>query len=215
MPPLKSRSPNSAQTRDAELTKAAILDAAEQEFALNGLAGARTESIAAQTGVTKAMIFYYFENKEKLYEAVLERCYLTRLRTVQQIALDDLDPETALRSLVEAFIDGARNFPHWPRILMFEAMQNKGKYYSKIGITSFYGLISGVIERGIKKGVFREVDVLHTAVNIVGLCNFYFCSRENLKHLWADRDMMSEEMIQQHKREATDMVLAGLRPTRS
>jgi AcrR family transcriptional regulator len=54
-----------APTRDAEATRSSILDAAEHEFAKVGLWGARTESIAARTGVTKAMIHYYFENKEK------------------------------------------------------------------------------------------------------------------------------------------------------
>jgi TetR/AcrR family transcriptional regulator len=210
---IKSKQANSSSTpvRDAETTKMAILDAAEQEFAVNGLAGARTETIAAQTGVTKAMIFYYFESKEKLYEAVLERAYLSRLRSVQKVAFDDMEPDEAVRQLLRHFIFGARSNPNWPRILMFEAMQNKGKYYSKIGITSFYGLIAGVIERGIKKGVFRDVDVMHTAVNVVGLCNFYFCSRENLKHLWSDKDMLSDEMIEQHAREATDLVIAGLK----
>jgi TetR/AcrR family transcriptional regulator len=210
MPPAKAKQIQ-GQVRDAEATKSAILDAAEQEFAVAGLSGARTETIASQTGVTKAMIFYYFESKEKLYEAVLERAYISRMRIVQRVALEDREPEEAVVDLIRHFVLGARNSPNWPRIIMFEAMQNKGKYYNKIGITTFYELISGVIERGIRKGVFRQVDPMHTAVNLVGLCNFYFCSRENLKHLWADKDMLSDEMIEEHLREATDMVLFGLR----
>ncbi len=209
MRPTKSKS-SATHVRDAEATKAAILDAAENEFAANGLAGARTEAIGAQSGVTKAMIFYYFESKEKLYEAVLERAYFNRLRSVQKIALNDLEPEEAIAALVKQFIVGARQNPRWPRILMYEAMQNKGKYYNKIGITSFYELIAGVIERGIDKGVFRLVDVMHTAVNLVGLCNFYFCSRENLKHLWPDQDMLGDDMINQHVEEACALVLRGL-----
>ena len=59
--------------RDAERTKAAILQAALDEFAEKGLAGARVDTIAEQSGANKRMLYYYFGNKEDLYVAVLER----------------------------------------------------------------------------------------------------------------------------------------------
>ncbi len=67
------RSSTPRTVRNPEATKTQILDAAEEEFARYGLAGARTEPIAANTGVTKAMIHYYFGTKEELYQAVLKR----------------------------------------------------------------------------------------------------------------------------------------------
>jgi TetR/AcrR family transcriptional regulator len=57
--------------RSAE-TRGRILDAALTEFAAHGLAGARTEAIAAAAGVNKALLYYYFDSKEKLYLAALE-----------------------------------------------------------------------------------------------------------------------------------------------
>src|SRR5580658_8357607 len=61
-----------AQAERSAETRGRILDAALSEFAANGLAGARTEQIAAAAGVNKALIFYYFESKEKLYLAAIE-----------------------------------------------------------------------------------------------------------------------------------------------
>jgi len=52
-------------------TRAAILAAAERVFARSGLAGARTDLIADEAGVNKALLYYYFQSKEKLYLAVL------------------------------------------------------------------------------------------------------------------------------------------------
>ena len=63
--------PESSAERSAE-TRSRILDAALREFSAHGLAGARTEQIAAAAGVNKALIYYYFESKEKLYLAALE-----------------------------------------------------------------------------------------------------------------------------------------------
>src|ERR1700733_4057015 len=91
------------QTRDAELTRGAILDAAEEEFSKNGLAGARTDAIAALTGVTKAMIYYYFENKEALYQAVLERAFADRIREAQQVVKGVENAKEALEKYLNFF----------------------------------------------------------------------------------------------------------------
>ena len=62
---------NEPSDRSTE-TRGRILDAALSEFSANGLAGARTERIAAAAGVNKALLYYYFDSKEKLYLAALE-----------------------------------------------------------------------------------------------------------------------------------------------
>ncbi len=60
------------QTDRADQTRARILDAAITEFSENGLAGARTDEIAAAAGVNKALLYYYFRGKDALYAAALE-----------------------------------------------------------------------------------------------------------------------------------------------
>jgi TetR/AcrR family transcriptional regulator len=60
------------QAERADQTRARILDAAIREFSENGLAGARTEQIAEAAGVNKALLYYYFQGKERLYDAALE-----------------------------------------------------------------------------------------------------------------------------------------------
>jgi TetR/AcrR family transcriptional regulator len=64
--------PSRTQTERADQTRARILDAAVQQFSDNGLAGARTEQIAEEAGVNKALLYYYFKGKEDLYDAALE-----------------------------------------------------------------------------------------------------------------------------------------------
>lgn len=201
-----------ASSRDAELTKARILDAAEDEFAKAGLLGARTEAIAANTKVTKAMIYYYFEDKEKLYQAVLQRAFARRVSSIQKLDLIGTTPEHALRLIVESFLNEIGQHPNLSAILFYEAMQNKGRFYKDIAIASLYEPLQTIIARGVESGVFRLVDPRHSAVNIMGACVFYFCARENVKHLWEPgTDLLSPEMISQHVSEATEFVLAGLR----
>lgn len=62
-----------ARPRDPERTRRALLDAALAEFAEKGLAGARVSEIAARAGVNKQLISYYFDGKQRLYDALVER----------------------------------------------------------------------------------------------------------------------------------------------
>ena len=64
--------PTRTQAERADQTRARILDAAVRQFSANGLAGARTEQIAEEAGVNKALLYYYFRSKLALYDAALE-----------------------------------------------------------------------------------------------------------------------------------------------
>jgi len=82
--------------RDAAATQRQILDAAEQEFAHHGLKGARMSAIAQAAQVTSATLHYYFENKENLYKAVLQRPVDEVQSILAQQNFDALSPEEAL-----------------------------------------------------------------------------------------------------------------------
>ena len=56
--------------RDAEATKARLLEAATAEFAAYGIAGARIDRIAAAAAVNKQMIYAYFGSKDALFDVV-------------------------------------------------------------------------------------------------------------------------------------------------
>src|ERR1043165_8555852 len=60
---------------EPEKTRAAIMKAALEEFAHEGAAGARTDEIARRAGVNKALLYYYFKDKEGLYAAALEEVF--------------------------------------------------------------------------------------------------------------------------------------------
>ena len=200
-----------ATTRNPEATKNQILDAAEAEFAVTGLGAARTEAIAAQTGVTKAMIYYYFQSKEELYRSVLERCLSDALGTFDQLQLDYLPPDAALVRLLTKMLDCMSENPRIGSILSLEAIQNKGKYYPKQLGDLLYGTIINILEQGITAGVFRQLEPRHTAVNIVGACAFYFTAQENLKYLWPGKRLLGKDLLRSHAQESIDLIMAGIR----
>lgn len=100
-----------------------ILDAATQEFAEKGFAGARVHAIAAVAGVNIALLYYYFDTKEKLYAAVLEQLFADwALRVTAALGGHD----TAKQKLIayaEAYFDFVAEAPHRPRLVQQEMNQ--------------------------------------------------------------------------------------------
>lgn len=69
MPPKPRKPPSKFEAKPPE---ARILQAARDEFATTGLAGARMRTIATKAGVNGALLHYYFRNKQGLYHSVLQ-----------------------------------------------------------------------------------------------------------------------------------------------
>ncbi|MDJ0567459.1 MAG: TetR/AcrR family transcriptional regulator [Pleurocapsa sp. MO_192.B19] len=199
------------QVRDAEATQAKILDAAEQEFARHGLTGTRIDAIAARTGVVKAMIYYYFDSKEGLYQAVMQRIGAELDIAFQQLAVTDLPAEAALKESIRAGINYGAAYPHRGMLWFYEAVQNQGQYGQMSGWQKSFWSITTILERGIAEGAFRSLDPFLATINILGVCTFYFNAHENLKYLAPTRQLLSSEMIERQTQEAIDLVLAGIK----
>ncbi|HSK40425.1 MAG TPA: helix-turn-helix domain-containing protein, partial [Arenibaculum sp.] len=87
-------------TRDPEGTRARIMRAARDEFAANGLAGARIDRIADMAGTNKRMLYYHVGNKEDLFLAVLEEAYADIRAAERELSLETLEPPDAIARLI-------------------------------------------------------------------------------------------------------------------
>ena len=103
---------------EPEKTRAAILKSALEEFAHEGVTGARTDEIARRAGVNKALLYYYFKDKEGLYAAALDQVF-TGLHDRVMAVLDNhaLLPREKLLKYVEAHFDYIASAPVYPRLV--------------------------------------------------------------------------------------------------
>src|SRR5271169_1063615 len=88
-----------------EQSRAAILQAAIREFAREGVAGARTDAIARAAKVNKALLYYYFKDKDALYGAVLDRVFSGLIACVGEVLSRDLPPREKLLAYAGAHFD--------------------------------------------------------------------------------------------------------------
>ena len=113
------RSPvDGERQRDAERSRQALLDAALDEFAEHGYAGARVADIAQRAGVNKQLINYYFGSKEGLYLAV-QRAWLDR-------EADFAPPDLPLADLVVRYLADAVRDPRALRLLLWRGLADDG-----------------------------------------------------------------------------------------
>ena len=157
-------------------TSERIVQAAMDEFAQEGFGGARVAQIAEKAGVNKALLFYYYRSKEKLYAAVLER--------VMKKFLESVDSP-------EAFLEG------FPRVHIRFIAQNQ--HLMRIGIGHFISRPRGVghealavlknqigqirqpllekVTRWINEGRITAEDPIQFIINVISLNAFCFLAR--------------------------------------
>ncbi len=137
-----------------------ILAAAERHFAAQGMAGARTDEIAADAHANKAMLYYYFGNKRRLHRAVLENLFRQLRKVVYAPPAADAPPRDRLRSWVNGYFDFLATHPNYPRLVQREAMDATPKieWIARDYFQPFFKHLTGLISEGISAGEFREVD---------------------------------------------------------
>lgn len=175
--------------RDAERTRAEILDVATAEFAERGYSGARVDEIADRTRTTKRMIYYYFGGKEPLYIAVLERAY-SQLRDAEQtLDVDHLDPLRAMRELAELTFDHHERHPEFLRLVAIENIHRAEHIKRSSVLTSIntraVNLIARILQRGREQGAIRRaVDPLDVHMLISAFCVFRVANRHTFQAIF-------------------------------
>ena len=102
-------------------TESRILQAAEEEFLLKGLEGARTTAIAERAGVTHAMLHYYFRTKNMLFERIIEEKMRNAGNIMQAVfVLGDMPLMERVKRGVEQHFDFIAANPNLPRFVIQE-----------------------------------------------------------------------------------------------
>ncbi|QHE86935.1 TetR/AcrR family transcriptional regulator [Hydrogenophaga sp. BPS33] len=199
------------RTNDPERTMANIMEVAIAEFAEKGLAGARIDEIAAATQTSKRMIYYYFGSKEGLYLAVLEESYRQMREIESQQHLEDLEPEAALRKLVEFTFDHHATHENYIRVVMSENM-NRGQYLAQSQTIQQLNVpaissIRKLYQRGVAAGVFRPgLDAIDIHASISAL-TFFNVSNRHTFGLIFKRDPSEPKAAAARRAAITEMVV--------
>ncbi|MGB7267300.1 MAG: TetR/AcrR family transcriptional regulator [Terracidiphilus sp.] len=173
---------NEAQAERSAETRSRILDASLGEFAAHGLAGARTEQIAAAAAVNKALLYYYFESKEKLYAATLEMVSARVRDRSMAVFLRDASPgERVLRAALDHF-DRILTQREFQSLMQQEMMRlHKGEegelpILVKRVFAPLQAIFQSMVREGIASSELIETDWMQMELAALGGNVFYFLS---------------------------------------
>lgn len=161
-------------------TEKIILQAAEEEFLLKGFTGARTTEIAQKAGVNHAMLHYYFNTKEQLFDQVMaEKIALFRNSVVSVFEHSDQPVLELINEVMSKHFDFVRQNPMLPRFIIneisvrpeyIESLKTKllpiaGKVFSNLQKT---------LDAAAGRGEICQIDVQTLLLDIISMNLFVF-----------------------------------------
>src|SRR2546423_118133 len=198
-----------------EESRAAILKAAINEFAEHGIAGARTDAIARAARVNKALLYYYFTDKEAIYEAVLDHVFSGLRDTVVPMLEGELRPRAKVLNYLGAYFDYIAANPRFPRVVQGEWIrtgtdrEGQMKRVAKSYFQPIYQKLGEVLREGIAAREFRRIDPAQFIPSMVAIIVFYFSAAPVIKTLMKV-DPLSPERIAERRAFVLDFISAAL-----
>lgn len=147
------------EDRPQEITAAAF-----EVFAEKGYARARVQEVASRAGVSKGLLYLYFETKQALFKAVIRSVVMRRIDALlAAVENTELSSEAFMRGPLADFM---KNVPGSPvavviRLLIAEGQRHPDlvDYYWDNVVAKGLTALTTIVERGVERGEFRDTDV--------------------------------------------------------
>lgn len=185
---------------DSTATKARLLDAAVDEFAEHGLAGARVDRIAERAGANKRLLYVYFGNKEELFDLVVGRAMTEMAQTVP-FAVDDLPGYAG--ALFDYLVEH-------PKVLRLSGWRGLERPVSTPAEERSYAAKLEWMAQARVRGVVREADPADLLALIIGATTGWFSASPSLHA----GDPLAQPRLAQHRAELVESVGRMIAPAR-
>lgn len=151
-----------------------IIDAAIELFHRNGYHATSMRDIAQLVKIKKPSLYHHFDSKEEILRAILQLGMDTLIGELERIAHADEDPVSKLYAAVMAHASIIAENPQAAFIFLRED-RGLGAEYLKEYVAKrdhFERLFRLIVEEGINKGLFRNLDVTITVQALLGMVNW-------------------------------------------
>ena len=195
-------------------TEAKILEAAKKIFVTKGFAGARMQEIADEANINKAMLHYYFRNKQLLFDKILQS-YLSLIspRLIESLS----GPEEVIKKfekLVDSYIDTILKNPQIPLFILHEMAQGHMNMieYLKNEMQKnevFPKLIMQIIAEQ-KVGKLKDIPPHHMILTVMSLIIFPFIARPVFQKMLDIPEQMYLNIMLERKQIVKDFINSAI-----
>lgn len=190
-----------------------ILKAAREAFHKKGLHGARMQEIADNAEINKAMLHYYFRNKEQLYKTIFREDIQAFLPRMTEFLSEDRPLFEKIRVFADQYISVMEAQPYLPEFILSELSKSPEMFIDMAinqGMFKPDKFLSQVREE-MEKGTIKEIEPFQLLVNIVSLCLFPFIARPMLRSLMGISDKAYADFIQKRKTEVPEFIIDSIK----
>jgi TetR/AcrR family transcriptional regulator len=195
-------------------TEAKILAAAKKIFVIKGMAGARMQDIADEAGINKALLHYYFRNKEKLFEVIFMEAANKLFPRINEIFASDQPLFEKIESFCEEYITVVMENPYLPLFVLNEINQDPEYFLQKVWAGKSKPnpqKFLEQIEREVKKGTIKRISPLHLLMNLLSMTIFPFVAKPMIqKNLGLD-ELQFRATMEQRKKVISKFIIDAIR----
>jgi AcrR family transcriptional regulator len=204
---------NPDRTRNPDRSRAAILDAAERLFAVQGYEATSLNQVGTAAGVSRGTPGYFFGSKSELYQAVLDRSFAEVRDAVREGRARALasaqSADTILAGAVSDYFDFLAARPNFIRLIEREAL-NGGRLFEGVSHLSAgqEALAAISVELGLDDS--PSGDAAHLLLSIISLCWFPLIHARTVAPA-VGVGLEDVEDLERRKRQVISLVLHGIR----
>lgn len=162
------------RTRIQQKNRELIQEAALTVFSANGFRGATIDQIAAEAGLSKPNVLYYFASKDEIYRSLLIRLLDLWLAPLAGIDPEGVPLDEVLR-YVRLKLDMSRDYPRESRLFAHEMLQGAPQLTEILGgrLRLLVDQVSATLEKWFAEGRLKRVDPHHLIFSIWALTQHY------------------------------------------
>ncbi|MFC2102071.1 TetR/AcrR family transcriptional regulator [Bacteroidota bacterium] len=192
-------------------TEEKILEAAKMVFHRKGFEGARMQEIADEAGINKALLHYYFRNKENLFEAVFKDAFFKLIGRIKEVFVSDKPLNEKIQEFITSYLDVLSQNSYIPWFIL-NGIYEKPDVLKAIFEKAEFSAPELMKQLGsqIKKEYGPEVNPFHTWLNVLSLSIFPIVAKPLIKEIFQLPEEDYQQILEQRKTEVPRFVTNAL-----
>ncbi len=195
-------------------TEEKILAAARKVFTTKGMNGARMQDIADEAGINKALLHYYFRDKDKLFETIFVVEAQRFFPKINMIFQSDTPLFEKIENFVSEYIDEMLEHPYLPWFVINEMNRDSEKFIDKVwgkeNLPKPVKLLEQ-IEKEVKAGRIKKINPVHLLMNMISMTMFPFVGRPMFALNLQLSDKQFIEIMEQRKKEVPKFIIDSIK----
>jgi AcrR family transcriptional regulator len=197
-------------------TEELILDAAAKVFTRRGFAAARTEEIAKEAGINRALLHYYYRDKETIFNLIFETRFKEFFGGVFSIVQSQAPLFEKLKQVIEHEINTLIKHPDLARFVIVEIAQQPERllrYGQKMNINprAVIESFQKQVKEEVDRGVIQAIEGRQLLMNIMSLCIYPFVARPVIKTMMQLDENSFLAMMEQRKKEVYEFIMNAIK----